>query len=219
MDIAVASAGLILIAPLFGAIAALIKIASPGPVFFRQDRVGYFGKVFTLYKFRTMHVNADPSLHRRHLASLISAESTGGPGSCGTPMQKLDGDNDPRIIPFGKLLRRSCLDELPQLINVLRGEMSLVGPRPPIPYEVEEYSRWHTARFDAVPGMTGLWQVSGKNRLSFREMVLLDIRYSRERSLWLDALILLLTPLVVVTQIRDGLARAKPEAKGVAENA
>ena len=109
-------------------------------------------------------------------------------------------DDNPNIIPFGKIIRKTCLDELPQFLNVLCGDMSLVGPRPPIPYEVEEYLRWHKGRFDAIPGMTGLWQVSGKNRLSFKEMVRLDIRYSRSLSLFLDLKILLMTPYAIISE-------------------
>ena len=118
-------------------------------------------------------------------------------------------EDDPQIIPFGKILRKTCLDELPQLINVLRGEMSLVGPRPPIPYEVEEYLRWHRKRINAVPGMTGLWQVSGKNCLTFNEMVRLDIQYLRQKKPWLDIKILLMTPLVIVSQIKDSLQNGR----------
>ena len=132
-------------------------------------------------------------------------------------MTKLDDTLE--IIPFGRVMRLTCLDELPQLINVLRGEMSLVGPRPPIPYEVKEYVQWHNGRIDAVPGMTGLWQVCGKNHLTFNEMVRLDIEYCRRRSLWLDMKILLRTPLTVVSQIKDGLQECKSQAKGGTENA
>jgi lipopolysaccharide/colanic/teichoic acid biosynthesis glycosyltransferase len=131
-----------------------------------------------------MHENNDPGAHRDHLKELIKG---------GMPMEKLDVGADPRIIPGGKILRKTCLDELPQLFNVLRGEMSLVGPRPCIPYEAEEYLRWHTHRFDILPGMTGLWQVSGKNRLSFERMIRLDISYTNRMSPLLDMKILLLT--------------------------
>ena len=133
-------------------------------------------------------------------------------------MLKLD-DKNSQIIPFGKFLRKTCLDELPQLINVLRGEMSLVGPRPPIPYEAVEYSMWHNGRFDAVPGMTGLWQVNGKNRLTFKEMIRLDIRYARQLSLWLDLKILLKTPFAIITQIKDASQGKLSNLKGAKENA
>jgi lipopolysaccharide/colanic/teichoic acid biosynthesis glycosyltransferase len=194
---------LILFSPLILLVALMIKIVSSGPVFFKQGRVGYGGKVFTLYKFRTMKVHADVSKHRKYLAGLI--RETAGEKERGKPMEKL---NDPQIIPFiGKILRVTCIDELPQLINVLLGDMSLVGPRPPIPYEVEEYVTWYTGRFDAVPGMTGLWQVRGKNRLTFKEMARLDIRYARQMSLGLDFKILLLTPLAIFYQIKDSLGK------------
>ena len=160
-----------------GIVAALIKLGSPGPVFFRQMRVGYKGKQFTCFKFRTMRVDADTDSHRRHTQDLIRSQ---------TPMIKLDARRDPRLIPFGSILRVTGLDELPQLINVLRGEMSLVGPRPCIPYECEAYESWHWGRFDAVPGLTGLWQVSGKNRTTFNEMVKLDIAYAQNMNLRLD---------------------------------
>jgi lipopolysaccharide/colanic/teichoic acid biosynthesis glycosyltransferase len=138
-----------------------------------------------------------------------------GSETLGPAMSKLR--DDPRIIPFGRLLRNSCIDELPQLINVLRGEMSLVGPRPPIPYEVAEYLRWHNGRFNTVPGMTGLWQVSGKNRLSFKEMVRLDIRYAKECSFGLDVKILLKTPLAILDQTRDDIQGPGFAMRGVGE--
>ncbi|MCX8011708.1 MAG: sugar transferase [Desulfobacterota bacterium] len=204
MDITGALLLLIVLSPLFIVIALIIKIVSPGPVFFKQLRVGYGGKLFTIYKFRTMKVNADFSAHQKYLSKLI--RETNGKINAEKPMVKLD---DPQIIPVGKILRTTCIDELPQLLNVLRGEMSLVGPRPPIPYEVEDYITWHTGRFDAVPGMTGLWQVSGKNRLTFKEMARLDIRYARQISFGLDIKILLLTPLAIFFQIRDSLRKGK----------
>ena len=202
MDIIGSLGALIIFSPLFILIAAVIKIVSPGPIFFYQERVGYGGKKFTFFKFRTMDVNYDTSAHRQYYCNLIK----GNDNDC-SPMAKLDEDN-PQIIPFGKLLRKTYLDELPQLINVLRGEMSLVGPRPPIPYEVAEYIKWHNGRFDALPGMTGLWQVSGKNKLEFKEMVRLDINYSRNLSFLNDLKILLLTPLAILSELSESL-RAK----------
>jgi exopolysaccharide production protein ExoY len=165
-------------------VAALIKLGSPGPIFFRQRRVGYKGSDFVCFKFRTMRVNAEAESHRRHTQELIRSQ---------TPMIKLDARRDPRMIPFGSVLRVTGLDELPQLINVLRGEMSMVGPRPCIRYECEAYEPWHWQRFDAVPGLTGLWQVSGKNRTTFDQMVKLDIEYGQRLSLWLDLQILFKT--------------------------
>jgi lipopolysaccharide/colanic/teichoic acid biosynthesis glycosyltransferase len=167
-----------------GAVAIWIKLGSSGPVFFRQKRVGYKGREFTCYKFRTMRVNAETETHRLHTAQLIKSDQ---------PMIKLDAHRDPRLIPMGAVIRATGLDELPQLLNVLRGEMSLVGPRPCIPYEYEHYEPAHRRRFDAVPGLTGLWQVSGKNRTTFEQMIQLDVEYSQHLSLWLDARIILRT--------------------------
>ena len=198
LDIVGSFFGLIIFSPLFLAIGILIKIVSPGPVFFKQTRIGYGAKEFNFWKFRTMKVNVDTSGHQEYLCELINEEDEDGAESV-KPMAKLDCDN-PNIIPFGHFLRNSCLDELPQLINVLFGEMSLVGPRPPIPYEVEEYLIWHKNRFDGLPGMTGLWQVSGKNRLSFKEMIRLDIQYERQMSLLTDLKILFLTPFAILNE-------------------
>jgi lipopolysaccharide/colanic/teichoic acid biosynthesis glycosyltransferase len=166
------------------AVAVLIRLGSPGPVFFTQRRVGYKGSEFTCFKFRTMRVNAETETHRLHTAQLIKSDQ---------PMVKLDAHRDPRLIPMGALLRATGLDELPQLLNVVRGEMSLVGPRPCIPYEYEHYEPAHRRRFDAVPGLTGLWQVSGKNRTTFEQMIQLDVAYAQNLSLWLDLRIILRT--------------------------
>jgi len=174
-----------------GVIALLVACGSRGPVFFRQRRVGHQGREFTCYKFRTMYVDAETESHRRHTAQLIQSE---------TPMTKLDTRRDPRLIPLGAALRATGLDELPQLVNVLRGEMSIVGPRPCIPYEYELYEPWQRRRFDAVPGLTGLWQVSGKNHTSFNQMIGLDIEYSERLSLWFDLTIILKTPAAVARQ-------------------
>lgn len=191
-DLSIASAVLFFCLPVFLVAAFFIKMVSPGPVFFKQVRVGYLGRRFTLWKFRTMHVENNVSKHRSYMQSLIKN---------GRPMTKLE--NDPSIIPFGKYIRASGVDELPQLLNVIRGEMSLIGPRPPIPYEVERYHRWFHGRFDTMPGLTGLWQVSGKNRLSFQEMIRLDIRYKRQLSFLTDMIILLRTPTAIGQQIID----------------
>jgi lipopolysaccharide/colanic/teichoic acid biosynthesis glycosyltransferase len=167
-------------------------------VLFRQTRIGYKGRPFTFLKFRTMHPDNDASSHRDHLKSLIRSDA---------PMLKLDSTDDPRIIPGARILRRACLDELPQLFNVLKGEMSLVGPRPCLPYEVEEYRRWHTHRFDVLPGLTGLWQVSGKNRLSFQQMIRLDIAYALSLNLLQDLKILLLTGPAIAGFVLEALGR------------
>ena len=196
-DIVSSATLLAMLAPVLLLIAALVKLKSPGPVLFRQVRVGQRLKPFTMLKFRTMHVNADHGLHQAFVSQFINA---GGPDQqAGTPgFFKLT--NDPRITPIGAVLRKTSLDELPQLWNVLRGEMSLVGPRPALPYEVEQYKRWHTQRvFEAMPGITGLWQVGGRSRTTFDDMVRLDLRYARARSLWTDIKILLATPAAVFT--------------------
>lgn len=188
---------LILLSPVFLAIAAAIKLTSKGPVFFRQERVGHFGNSFFCYKFRTMHVDNDPQIHQEYVKRLIqenAAATSNGNGD--QAVFKIT--NDPRVTRVGRFLRRTSMDEFPQFLNVLKGDMSLVGPRPPIPYELEEYDIWHRRRvLEAKPGITGLWQVSGRSRTGFDEMVRLDLRYVRSWSLWLDLKILLLTPRAV----------------------
>jgi lipopolysaccharide/colanic/teichoic acid biosynthesis glycosyltransferase len=198
MDIICSLTGILLLLPFLLLAIIFIKIVSPGPIFFKQDRVGYGGKIFSMLKLRTMHPNSDSSMHEKHMAEIINGDDK---NDLYMPISKVP--NDPRIIPFGKFLRVAALDELPQLYNILVGDMSLVGPRPPIPYEVDEYKFWHSDRFDVVPGLTGLWQVSGKNKLPFNEMIRLDIRYIQNRSFWLDLKILLLTPSVIISQLRD----------------
>ena len=201
MDIVGSVLGLFLLSPLFLLIAALIKCVSRGPVFLGQERMGRGGKRFVCWKFRTMKVDADTSVHRDHVHSLIKSGQDEGHEK---PLMKLDSDSDARIIPFGRLLRQSGLDELPQLINVLRGEMSLVGPRPCFPYEAEVYLPWHRQRFDGVPGLTGLWQVNGKNKTTFTEMMRLDIAYEQRRSFLLDFKIVVKTPAVIIDQVIEG---------------
>jgi lipopolysaccharide/colanic/teichoic acid biosynthesis glycosyltransferase len=200
MDIAGSLFGLTLASPFLLIHVLILKTVSPGPIFFRQERIGYMGRPFKIWKLRTMDVSVDTSLHQEHVSRLINGANK---MDSNRPMVKLE--NDPHIIPGGKILRKMCLDELPQLINVFWGEMSLVGPRPPLLYEVNEFLKWQHRRFDAVPGMTGLWQVSGKNRLTFSKMIRLDIQYSRRKTLLLDLTILLKTPLAIISQIRDGL--------------
>ncbi len=204
IDIAGSVLALTLLSPLLLAVPILIKIVSPGPVLFRQDRVGYRGKVFTIWKFRTMHVNADATPHRDYVQGLINNEKI---------MTKLDNGKDRRIIPFGNLLRATGIDELPQLINVFLGDMSLVGPRPCLSYEVQEYSPWQMRRFDAVPGLTGLWQVSGKNRTTFKEMMRLDIGYAKKRAFRLDMIIFLKTIPAIVRQVADRPSRHHAQTK------
>jgi lipopolysaccharide/colanic/teichoic acid biosynthesis glycosyltransferase len=187
-----------------GAIVALIvKCGSHGPVLFRQKRVGYKGRQFVCFKFRTMELNAETVSHRNHTEQLIRSQA---------PMVKLDAQSDPRLVPLGTVLRATGLDELPQLLNVMRGEMSIVGPRPCIPYEYELYEPWQRDRFNAVPGLTGLWQVSGKNRTTFNEMIRLDIEYSQRMSLWLDMVIILKTLPALWVQCQDTRAKRKKAA-------
>lgn len=197
MDVVGSIVGFILFSPFFITIPLIIKITSPGPVLFRQERVGQFGRRFTFLKFRSMHVNNDDRIHREFLKQFISGDkvNTAEDGNA-APVFKIT--NDPRITPFGRFIRKSSLDELPQFINVLKGEMSLVGPRPPIPYEFEDYDIWHRYRLLKMkPGITGLWQVTGRSTTNFDSMVRLDINYIKNWSLWLDIKILCLTPFAV----------------------
>jgi lipopolysaccharide/colanic/teichoic acid biosynthesis glycosyltransferase len=181
-DVLSVGVGLIILSPLFLFVVGVIKTVSPGPIFFKQKRVGYLGRQFDFWKFRTMKSGSDSGVHENYVRNLMKD---------GTPMKKIQ--KDPRIIPFGAFFRKAGIDELPQLINVLIGEMSLVGPRPCLPYEYEEYFHWHKRRFYTLPGLTGLWQVSGKNRLTFSEMIRLDIKYEQKRSLGMDLKIILKT--------------------------
>jgi exopolysaccharide biosynthesis polyprenyl glycosylphosphotransferase len=190
-DILIATLALVVLAPLWAAIALLIKLDSRGPVLYRQERVGMDGRIFLFLKFRTMRIDSDDREHREYQRRYITGEPDTNLGDSLHPVYKLH--TDPRVTRVGRVLRRMSLDELPQLLNVLRGDMSVVGPRPPIPYEVEAYALWHRKRLDMKPGMTGLWQVSGRNRLSFDEMVTLDLFYIENWSLWLDIKIMLRT--------------------------
>lgn len=190
-DIALASLALIILAPLWLLAAVLIKLDSPGAIFYKQERVGMDGRIFLFYKLRTMRAGASDEQHREYQKRLIRNQPDANLGDTSRPIYKLP--DDPRVTRTGKLLRRWSLDELPQLLNVLRGDMSLVGPRPPIPYEVEVYETRHRRRLDMKPGLTGLWQVSGRNRLSFEEMVQLDLFYIENWSMLLDLKIIFRT--------------------------
>jgi lipopolysaccharide/colanic/teichoic acid biosynthesis glycosyltransferase len=194
LDIFLILLSLPLLIPLALFVALLIRSGSRGPILFMQERVGYRGKRFMCFKFRTMYVDADTTTHQGHLQNLMNSN---------TPMMKMDSKGDPRIIPFGLLLRASGLDELPQLINVLRGEMSLVGPRPCLPYEYEKYLPWQKERFGTLPGLTGLWQVSGKNKTTFVEMIQLDIKYAKNKTLWWDLKIILMTVPALIVQLLE----------------
>lgn len=198
VDFTGSSIMLILLAPVFVVIALAIKLSSRGPVFYRQQRVGRYGQTFTFLKFRSMFVNNDSNVHKDFVTRLIASKAEeAAPKETGEGVYKLT--NDKRITRVGKILRRTSLDELPQFINVLKGEMSLVGPRPPIPYELAAYQTWHRHRLLAVkPGITGLWQVMGRSSVRFDEMVRLDLRYASTWTPWLDLKILLRTPGAVI---------------------
>jgi len=198
IDIVGSIAALLFCLPLLVVIALAIKLTSKGPILFRQERVGRYGSRFTFLKFRTMAYENDPSIHREYVKRFISGQADPrGDGRSQNGVFKIQ--NDPRVTRVGKFLRKTSLDELPQLINVLKGEMSLVGPRPPIPYELEAYQIWHRCRvLEAQPGITGLWQVNGRSRIKFDDMVRLDLQYARTWSLWLDIKILWQTPRAVL---------------------
>ena len=186
-------------APIVVGIGAAIKLVSPGPVLFRQERVGLGGQRFVCLKFRSMQTGASTSTHENHFADLMKSSR---------PMKKLDAE-DRRLIRGARILRASGLDELPQLFNVLRGEMSLIGPRPCTPQEYNNYTAAQKARFGTLPGLTGLWQVSGKNKTTFNEMIALDIRYLETLSFWRDVSILLRTPVAVLEQVAETVQKRK----------
>jgi lipopolysaccharide/colanic/teichoic acid biosynthesis glycosyltransferase len=185
--------GIILLLPLFALLAVYIKTVSRGSVLYKSTRIGRKGESFTFLKFRTMCVGNDQVVHSEHAVDFIRNNKS---------MEKLD-DRDPRIIPGGRILRKLAIDELPQLFNILHGEMSLVGPRPCIPYEAREYLRWHAHRFDVLPGLSGLWQVSGKNKLTFQQMIRLDIEYMNRMSFLFDLYIIVKTPIAIIKIVMD----------------
>jgi lipopolysaccharide/colanic/teichoic acid biosynthesis glycosyltransferase len=196
IDITGSLLALMICLPVLLVIAAAIRATSRGPVLFRQARIGQYGTPFTFLKFRSMRVDNDPAIHEEFVKRFIAGQNGMAAGASCKPIYKITAD--PRVTPIGRFLRRSSLDELPQLLNVLMGEMSLVGPRPPIPYEFQSYDLWHRSRMlETKPGITGLWQVEGRSRVTFDEMVRLDLRYARSWSLWLDLKILLRTPKAV----------------------
>jgi lipopolysaccharide/colanic/teichoic acid biosynthesis glycosyltransferase len=199
MDIAGSSMALTILSPILLAIAVAIKLSSPGPILFRQKRVGQYGVPFTFLKFRSMYFVNDSQIHQEYVKRFINGNVTpGAPEANGGVVYKLT--NDPRVTRVGRFLRKTSLDELPQLLNALNGEMSLVGPRPPIPYELEAYDIWHRRRLQEVkPGITGLWQVNGRSRLRFDDMVRLDLQYAKAWSPWLDVKILLQTPRAMLS--------------------
>ncbi len=190
--------------PLMILIMAAVRFTSAGPVFYRQERVGYRGKRFMIFKFRTMHVGADTKTHEEYFAYLMRADC---------PMVKLDAKGDSRLIACGRFLRASGLDELPQIFNVLRGEMSLVGPRPCLPNEFRRYRRYQQKRFNAPPGLTGYWQVNGKNKTTFKKMIAMDIFYARNMSVGLDLRIILKTVPVLIWQALESRVESRRESR------
>jgi len=198
MDVVGSAVAFMLFSPLFLAIAVAIKLTSKGPVLFRQPRLGQYGKSFTFLKFRSMRTDCDSRIHEEYVSQFISGRANENPKGDSAPVYKLQ--QDPRITSVGRFLRKTSLDELPQFWNVMRGEMSLVGPRPPIAYEYKAYELWHRRRvLEIKPGITGLWQVEGRSRTRFDDMVRLDLKYAQAWSIWLDVRILLQTPGAVLT--------------------
>jgi lipopolysaccharide/colanic/teichoic acid biosynthesis glycosyltransferase len=186
--------------PLMILLMLMTRLASPGPIFYRQKRVGLGGRHFSIWKFRTMKVSADTQSHERHLEELIRV-------NC--PMTKLDAYGDPRLAPFGRILRASGLDELPQIFNVLCGEMSLVGPRPCLPNEFAHFQPWQRERVNGLPGLTGYWQVNGKNKTTFNEMIAMDLFYLKNLSFLLDLKIILKTCAVIGAQLFESRPAAQ----------
>ncbi|HEY6272592.1 MAG TPA: sugar transferase [Terriglobales bacterium] len=199
IDIGGGAAALLVFSPVVALIAVAVKLTSKGPILYRQVRIGQYGRRFTFLKFRSMYVNSSATIHQEYVQSLIRGGNGPQPAAA-VPGQVYKIKHDPRVTPLGRFLRKTSLDELPQFLNVLKGEMSLVGPRPPIPYEMAAYDTWHRRRLlEAKPGVTGLWQVSGRSRTTFDEMVRLDLRYAKAWSLWLDLRILAQTPRAVLS--------------------
>ncbi|HYA87151.1 MAG TPA: sugar transferase [Nitrospirota bacterium] len=200
IDIIGSIAAIVIFSPFFILVPIGIKLTSRGPVLYRQERMGQCAEKFSFLKFRSMYVNSDQDVHREFVQNFIAKQPTGkdNGGNPGKMVYKIVKDK--RVTPFGHILRRTSLDELPQFINVLKGEMSLVGPRPPIPYEIEKYDSWHWRRvMEVKPGITGLWQVMGRSSTTFDDMVRLDLKYVTNWSLWLDIMILFKTPGAVLS--------------------
>lgn len=200
LDVLITLGALPVLVPVSAVIAVAIKCVSRGPVLFCQERIGLKGKPFICLKFRTMRLNAPTMGHQAYLATLMKSDQ---------PMTKMDCQGDPRLIPLGSILRSTGLDELPQFINVLRGEMSIVGPRPCLRYEYDSYEPWQKQRFNSLPGLTGLWQVSGKNKTTFEQMIRMDIRYAETRSPGLDLAIMLKTVPVLAFQAVEMLRQRR----------
>ena len=200
MDVVGSATALIFLSPLFILISLAIKLTSRGPIIFKQERLGQYGRRFTFLKFRSMHFRSDSKIHEDYVKEFIAGNAgPREPSRSQKALYKLK--DDPRVTRLGRLLRKTSLDELPQFINVLKGDMSLVGPRPPVPYEFGAYDRWHRSRLlEAKPGITGLWQVNGRSKTKFDDMVRLDLQYARTWSIWLDLKILLKTPRAVFSR-------------------
>jgi lipopolysaccharide/colanic/teichoic acid biosynthesis glycosyltransferase len=210
LDIGIVLLGLPFVLPVMLLAALIIRLVSRGPIFFKQQRIGYQGKPFTVLKFRTMHANADPKAHQEYVNRLIAQN---------LPLTKMDVKGDKRLIPMGRVLRASCVDELPQLFNVLLGDMSLVGPRPCMEFEYNQLLPWHKQRFNTPPGMTGLWQVKRGAHTSFREMMQLDLEYVANRTLWLDVSILLETVPAVFSQLKESRMAKRLQRQQLQETA
>jgi exopolysaccharide biosynthesis polyprenyl glycosylphosphotransferase len=197
IDVVGSTAALVLLAPVFGAVALAVKLTSKGPVLFKQQRLGQHGKAFTVLKFRSMRTDCDAKIHQQYVEQFIAGQVGGDKEQSDKPVFKIQ--QDPRITSIGRFIRKTSLDEIPQFWNVLCGEMSLVGPRPPVPYEYKAYDLWHRRRvLEIKPGITGLWQVEGRSRTRFDDMVRLDLKYARGWSIWLDLKILAQTPAAVI---------------------
>ena len=197
IDLTGSAAALLFLSPVFAAVALAIKLSSKGPVLFRQERLGQHGKSFTVLKFRSMRTDCDAKIHQRYVEQFIAGHTDGNSETSAKPVFKIQ--QDPRVTSIGRFIRKTSLDELPQFWNVMRGEMSLVGPRPPLAYEFRKYEVWHRRRvLEIKPGITGLWQVEGRSRTRFDEMVRLDLKYARAWSIWLDLKILAQTPGAVI---------------------
>jgi len=197
IDLTGSAAALFFLSPIFAIVALMIKLSSKGPVLFKQERLGQRGKTFKVLKFRSMRTDCDPKIHQQYVEQFIAGRVDGNSGSAVKPVFKMQ--KDPRVTSIGRFIRKTSLDELPQFWNVLRGDMSLVGPRPPLAYEFRKYEAWHRRRvLETKPGITGLWQVKGRSRTRFDEMVRLDLKYARAWSIWLDLKILAQTPAAVI---------------------
>lgn len=197
IDLAGSAAALVFLSPIFAAVALAIKLSSKGPVLFKQERLGQHGKTFTVLKFRSMRTDCDAKIHQQYVEQFIAGRVDGSSETATKPVFKIQ--KDPRVTPIGRFIRKTSLDELPQFWNVMRGDMSLVGPRPPLAYEFQKYEVWHRRRvLEIKPGITGLWQVEGRSRTRFDEMVRLDLKYARAWSVWLDLKILAQTPGAVI---------------------